>query len=84
MPEESEKGCLWSHFPLYLTHNWTTLISCQNKYVGYISVVIKNVVWKSKDAWMSTIPHEGSHMFGKYAWEFVRVSVQDQNQHARV
>ncbi len=53
MPEESEKGCLWNHFPLYLTHNWTGLISCQNKYGGCISLVIKNVLWKSeKNTWM--------------------------------
>ena len=49
MPEESEKGCLWNHFPLYLAHNWTALISCQNKYGGCISAVIKNVVWKEQE-----------------------------------
>lgn len=53
MPEVSEKGCLWKHFPLYLTHNWASLISCQNKYGGYISVAIINVLWKSKNAWVS-------------------------------
>lgn len=46
------RGALRNHFPLYLTHNWTGPISCQNKYGGDSSEVIKHVLWISEDAWM--------------------------------
>lgn len=60
MPKESEKGCLWNHFPLYLAQNWTSLITCQNKYKGHTSEVIKTFCERARMfEQVSIIPRKG-------------------------
>lgn len=72
--KKSEKECLWNHFPLYLTHNWTGLISCQNKNRGDLKE-------RSVKEWVSLHMRAVIQKGKKSFWVF---SVPDQNQHAKV